>query len=134
MVKEYFQKLYSSDNIVSSQFEEVYSGFQKRVTDDMNMDLIKPVTAEEIETAIFDIGAHRGLGPDGFSAIFYHQYWEDLKPWIIEEVTKFFEDRTLYAELNHTHLCLIPKICIRSVSFSVLINGSGKVILFHKEV
>lgn len=110
VAQDYFQKLYSSVPIAASRFEEVFSGFERRVTDAMKMDLIKPVTAEEIETAIFDIGAHRAPGPDGFSAIFYHQYWEDIKPEIIVEVTKFFETGMMDEKLNHTHLCLIPKV------------------------
>lgn len=76
----------------------------------MNKDLISPVTEEEVRAAIFDIGAHKAPGPDGFSAILYHNYWEEIKPEVITEIIQVFETGRLDEKLNHTNLCLIPKI------------------------
>lgn len=39
------------------------------------------------QTSFFDIGPHKTQGPDGFTAIFYHQFWEDLKPELLKEIT-----------------------------------------------
>lgn len=74
VVQVYFQKQYSAGNSSPQLYQEVFRGFQKRVTAEINMELTKPVTSEEIHFAIFDIGAHRPPGPDGFSAIFYQHY------------------------------------------------------------
>lgn len=110
VAQDYFQELFSNNSDADPrQLEQVFQGFQTRVTEEMNLDLIRSVTSEEIESAMFDIGSDRAPGPDGFSAAFYHQYWGEIKPEIISEVTKFFTDGQLDAELNHSNLCLIPK-------------------------
>lgn len=59
---------------------------------------------------MLDIGPHRAPGPDGFSAAFYHQYSEDIKPEIIDEVRSFFVEDAFDGQLNHTNICLIPKV------------------------
>lgn len=47
----------------------------------------KIISLEEIHEALFDIGAHKAPGPYGFSAIFYHQYWQNIKAEVVAEVT-----------------------------------------------
>ena len=110
VAEDYFQRLYSSTADPSTHFSKVFQGFQARVTDEVNTELIARVTEEEIQAAIFDIGGHRAPGPDGFSAIFYHNYWEEIKPDVISEIIQFFDNGNLDSRLNHTHLCLIPKV------------------------
>lgn len=110
VAQEYFQSLFGNNVDNTRLYTEVFGTFQRRVIDEMNADLTRNVSLEEIKEAIFDIGAHRAPGPDGFYAIFYHQYWEDIKPEVVAEVTNFFEDGILDPQLNHTNLCLIPKV------------------------
>lgn len=45
-----------------------------------------------------------------FAALFYQEYWEIVGPTIVGEVRKFFESAELDPEINHTNLCLIPKV------------------------
>lgn len=110
VAQEYFQTLFRNTEDNSQLYADIFGTFQRRVTDEMNADLTKDVTIEEIQAALFDIGAHKAPGPDGFSAIFYHQYWEDIQPEIVAEVQKFFDEGILDPLLNHTNLCLIPKV------------------------
>lgn len=56
----------------------------------MTKDLIRLVTPENIQTAIFDI-----MCSMFFLAIFYHQYWNELKPEINDEVIELVEEGTL---------------------------------------
>ena len=107
---EYFEDLYSSSPVNQALYDEVFTGFHSRVSSDMNADLTQVVTMEEIQQAVFDIGPHRAPGHDGFSAVFYHQFWEDLKSEIMQEVAELFERGELDRQLNHTNLCLIPKV------------------------
>ena len=110
IAEDYFNNLYTSVNTDPSLYRGVFQGFQKRVTNEMNEDLLRMVTEEEVRTAIFDMGSHRTPGPDGFSAIFYQRFWEDTKTEIMQEVISFFNGEGLDSEHNHTNLCLIPKI------------------------
>ncbi|XP_009124577.2 uncharacterized protein LOC103849567 [Brassica rapa] len=106
----YFQNLFSSEEINLNLYNEVFLGFTPRVTQDMNDDLTKPITEEEVQAALFDMGPHRAPGPDGFSAVFYQKFWSECKADIMEEIDKFFNTGELDQQHNHTNLCLIPKI------------------------
>ncbi|XP_056863930.1 uncharacterized protein LOC130511109 [Raphanus sativus] len=107
---KYFQNLYASEETNSNLYMEVFSGFRRRVTQEMNDDLTKPVTEEEIQAALFDMGPHRAPGADGFSAAFYQKFWMDCKADLLAQVTSFFNTGILDQQHNHTNLCLIPKV------------------------
>lgn len=49
-------------------------------------------------------------GSDGFTAVFYQKFQEDLKPEIMKEFENFFERGIFDEQHNHTNLCLIPKV------------------------
>ena len=87
----YFQNLYASEGTDPHQYVRVFQNLQQRVTTKMNQDLTRMVTEEEVFTAVMDIGAQRTPGPDGFSTVFYHHYWDDIKEEIMKEITEFFE-------------------------------------------
>lgn len=76
----------------------------------MNTDPTRAISEEEVQEALFDMGPHRAAGPDDFTAVFYQQFWEDLKPEIMKEISDFFERGEFDKQHNHTNLCLIPKI------------------------
>lgn len=40
------------------------------------MELMKPVSIEEVKEAAFQKGSTKAPGPDGFNGVFYHNYWE----------------------------------------------------------
>ncbi|GJS84397.1 hypothetical protein Tco_0750938, partial [Tanacetum coccineum] len=45
--------------------------FQKKVSDQANANMVRPITNEEIKAAMFDIGDERAPGPDGFTSAFF---------------------------------------------------------------
>lgn len=107
---KYFQDLYTSGGTNTAAYGEVFQDFQPRVTLDMNQDLTRMITEEEVYKAVMDIGAHRAPGPEGFTDVFYHNYWAEIKDDVMKEITKFFETGHMDPQLSHTNLCLIPKI------------------------
>ena len=109
VAERYFQNIFTSTPVNESLLMDVFSGFQTRVTEEMNIDLTRPCTEEEVRNALFDMGPHRAPGPDGFSAVFYQRFWEDLKEEIMQEIHELF-DGQFDRQHNHTNLCLIPKI------------------------
>lgn len=68
------------------------------------------MTEEEIKRAVFAIGADRAPGPDGITGAFFQQFWIETKTSIMKEVQIFFNDGVLHGDINHTNICLIPKI------------------------
>ena len=110
MAVNYFQDLYASEGTDPQQYVRIFQNLQQRVTPEMNQDLTQTVTEEEVFKAVMDIGAHRTQEPYGFSAVFYHNYWDDIKQEIMKENTSFFETERLDPQLSYTNLCLIPKV------------------------
>jgi len=109
VAEQFFTKLFESDLNPQNNHYHVLHEFQTRVTPEMNANLIKPVSEEEIKQAVFSIGSTKAPGPDGFTGAFFQQYWEDIKTELIEEVQNFFEHGSFDKSLNHTNICLIPK-------------------------
>lgn len=85
----------------------MFLGFRQRVTRDMNADLTRSITEEEIQAALFDMGPYCAPRADDFSAAFYQKFWIDSKADIIEEFESFFNSGVLDQQHNHMNLCLI---------------------------
>jgi len=80
------------------------------VTAEENAELIKPVTDEEIYTAVFQMDPHKAPGSDGFGASFYQDHWVDLKDLLCVAVNDFFRSGRLHKAVNHTLITLILKV------------------------
>ena len=107
--ENYFTNLFKSTRTANTDYTSVLQGIQQRVTSSMNEDLQRMVTEEEIQKAVFAIGADRAPGPDGITAAFYQQFWPSVKDAVIAEVTTFFQEGIIKDSVNHTNICLIPK-------------------------
>lgn len=66
--------------------------------------------AKEIKEATFSIHADKALGPDGFSASFFHSNWDVIGPAVVQKIQCFFRTGVLAPEIDKTHVRLIPKI------------------------
>ena len=77
--------------------------------DEQNLSLNKPISYFEIECAVFQIGAHKALGPDGIPAFFFHVFWDIVKEDVTRVVQAFFHSSSLFKSLNHSYIVLIPK-------------------------
>ncbi|XP_050207725.1 uncharacterized protein LOC126657132 [Mercurialis annua] len=76
----------------------------------MNLNLIKPITALEVKTALWDINQTKAPGADGFTSFFFQEYWDILHQDITSSIIKFFQGGKLLPGFNHTILSLIPKV------------------------
>lgn len=108
MASRYFLNLFRTSNPHS--FEEFFEEFIPKVTESMNMDLIKEVTLEEIKIAVFSINSEKAPGHDGMTCFFYKKFWEVIKSQWLIDVKMFFQSGKIQAEWNHTHITLILKI------------------------
>ncbi|KAI9075927.1 hypothetical protein K1719_042128 [Acacia pycnantha] len=66
---DFYLKLFRSGGV--REMEQALAYVKKCVTEDDNNQLMARVTSQEIETAVFQLGANKAPGPDGFSALFY---------------------------------------------------------------
>ncbi|KAH7847580.1 hypothetical protein Vadar_027761 [Vaccinium darrowii] len=72
--QNYFAKLFSSEGIQHTQ--QVTSLIPRRVITDMNNNLVKPCTSEEIKAALFEMHPSKSPGYDGMTAGFFQRYWD----------------------------------------------------------
>ncbi|CAL1404768.1 unnamed protein product [Linum trigynum] len=84
--------------------------FPRLVSHDMNLDLDRDPTVEEIRAAVFDLGPTKSPGPDGFAGSFYRKFWSKVGPDFCSEVMSFFRTSIMPQGWNDTHIALIPKV------------------------
>lgn len=85
--ERYFSTLFTSGGV--TDLSKVLSNIQTVVTDQINADLTRDITTEEIRKALFSIGATKTPGPDGFTAAFYQHFWDTVGSAIVTEVKLF---------------------------------------------
>lgn len=72
--------------------------------------LLKPVSREEVSSALNTMKPYKTPGPDGFQAIFFKQYWHIVG----EDIWKMVIDAFCYGSfdpaLTETLIALIPKV------------------------
>lgn len=67
-------------------------------------------TEEEVKTAVFQVNTSKAPGKDGFSALFFQKFRDDIKPTFIRDVLKFLNGGDLNEEHNITQIIIIPKV------------------------
>jgi hypothetical protein len=108
MSTDYFKEIFSADP--SLDHSKVTRLIQSKVTPEMNENLCREFTDEEIANAIFQIGPLKAPGPDGFPARFYQRNWGILKEDVSRAVKSFFRSGVLSEGVNDPAIVLIPKV------------------------
>ncbi|GJU50601.1 putative RNA-directed DNA polymerase [Tanacetum coccineum] len=83
--------------------------FANKVSDASNLNMIRPVSDDEIRAAMFSIGDDRAPGPDGYTSAFFKKSWDIVSSDICRAVRDFFSNGQMLKEINHTFIALIPK-------------------------
>ena len=107
------------------------------VSAEMNAELVRPYTMEEIDTAIKPMAPLKAPGPDGMPPLFYQTFWQHIGLKASEAVLSCLNSGNLLKSINHTFITLIPKVSnpesvskFRSISLcSVLYKIISKVIV-----
>lgn len=104
---QYYSGLFSSSN--PSDFEQCLAPVARCVTLEMNEQLTRELTQEEVHAAIQQMAPLKSPGLDGFPVCFYQNNWAEVGQEVCSAAINFFESGRLDDNVNHTHIALIPK-------------------------
>ena len=79
------------------------------ITDEHNNKLLQPTSLKEIEEAMNQLKDDKAPGPDGFTANFFHEFWELIKVEVWELVEESRIMHWILPALNTTFIALVPK-------------------------
>ncbi|KAE8719033.1 putative FKBP-type peptidyl-prolyl cis-trans isomerase 1 [Hibiscus syriacus] len=77
---------------------------------DASSSLVKEITREEIQKAVFCQGNDKALGPDGYTPFFFKNSWNIVGEDVVAAVKFFFLNTTIHPAFNSTIIALVPKI------------------------
>jgi hypothetical protein len=103
----HFSSLFSTASPIIA--DEMLDLFQPSISTEENSFICSIPTEQEIFNALTSIGSSKAPGPDGFTALFYKEYWHIVKEVVLKSVWDFFASNHLLKEQNHTFIALIPK-------------------------
>ncbi|GJV66510.1 RNA-directed DNA polymerase, eukaryota, reverse transcriptase zinc-binding domain protein, partial [Tanacetum coccineum] len=108
---EHFQNFFGKCDKVYP-IEDHGNLFTKKIDPVTAMELIKPVSDEEIKMALFDIDDNKASGPDGYTSKFFKSAWSVVGKDTCAAVKEFFTSGKLLGELNTSIISLIPKVAV----------------------
>lgn len=76
IARSYFAQLFTTSN--PTNIAEIVGCVGRRVTNQSNANLTKPVTQEEITRVVKTLNPTKAPGPVGFTSNFFQQFWEEI--------------------------------------------------------
>lgn len=104
----YFSSLFSSKGVQNC--DEILGHITPSVIEEMNSDLERPFTDEEIKSAVFQMHLTKAPGPDGMSPGFYQKHWGVVGADICTGVRSMLYSAQILWKINYTHVTLIPMV------------------------
>ena len=108
LMEEHFISTFTSEG--PREWGSILDYINRCVSEEMNMDLLRPITAEEVKLAAYKMGGLKAPGPDGFQGIFYHSFWDVVHEDVNRLVSSLLQGSVSPCSLNATHIVLIPKV------------------------
>lgn len=76
---------------------------------DLGNSIIREVTSEEVCSALIDIPAGKGSGPDGFNVEFYQFFWNEIGSHLVSAIKYFFLQLRYAVNLGENSYCSYSK-------------------------
>lgn len=108
LIYNHFSAVYTSTG--DRDFQEVLSYVDNCILESINEDICLPFSDDEIKEVAFNLGGSKAPGPDGFSGMFFHNFWDVVGKDVCMAVKSFASSAFLLKELNQTNVVSIPKI------------------------
>jgi hypothetical protein len=111
-ILKFYQQLYQRDDQVEGNTaarEDCFQFVRQTVTDEHNMELMKPLTQEEVTEAMKQLPNGKAPRIDAIPAEFYQELWEDLDSDIFNFVSESINQAHISDDLNISKIALLPK-------------------------
>ena len=106
---KFYKKLFGYQEKINITLEDDFWGEDNKVTRAQNDILNTPFTELEIREAVFGSYAEGAPGPDGFSFLFYQQFWQIIKNDLFALFRDWERGELDLFRLNFSLLTLVPK-------------------------
>lgn len=107
LITNYFLNLFRS--VGSHNSSRLLNCVERKVSNQMNEELMRDYSKEEVVQTLKSIGNLKAPGPDGSPALFYKEYWEIVGDRIVEEIL-LLRGGQMPDRWNDTTIVLIPKV------------------------
>ena len=105
---DFYTKLFSSSNVQG--LDRVLEGVKRVVTSNMNEELLKAYSKDEVEATIRQMAPSKAPSPDGLPPLFYQTFWQSIRVEVSNAILSCLNSGTLLKSRNHTFITLIPKV------------------------
>ena len=109
VISNYFYNLFRSSG-PAGRTQHLLGAVEPLVTGEMNEQLCKPFSADEVEKALNSIGDLKAPGPDGLPAIFCKKCWDLVGNKVTDEVLEVLAGGDFRDGWNDTTIVLVPKV------------------------
>jgi hypothetical protein len=109
-IEKYYKNLFGKEQEGTIGLSENFWSESGRLTEEEAADLIKPFTIKELEEALKDMDVNSAPGPDGLPVGFYREFWNEVKPIVLEMFHNLYRGELNLSRLNYGMISLIPKV------------------------
>ncbi|KAH1121339.1 hypothetical protein J1N35_004499 [Gossypium stocksii] len=104
----YFQGLFSSKGVGNLSY--LLSGIETSISAEINSILLEKFSAEEIYSALKEMGPTKAPRHDGFPALFFQNFWHIVGPDVEAFCLGVLNDGEDFSSSKMTEIVLLPKI------------------------
>ncbi|CAA0808753.1 Unknown protein [Striga hermonthica] len=106
-IHNHFGQFYKSTMPVHEWYS--LEGITRTITEEMNSNLTRTVTLEELKQALWEMHLLKAPGIDGMSPSFFQASWNTIHSSMFKAVQSFFSTGVMPNPVNKTTITLIPK-------------------------
>ena len=103
----YFEDIFSISQ--PSQLENVIASIPTIVTSEMNSELSRAFTREEVICALKQLHPSKSPSPDGMSALFFQKYWSIVGTNVSNMILNVLNSGMSLSNINRTNTTFVPK-------------------------